>query len=261
MSSPVIFAESRHDEAEAYRQPLSVAARLGVVVAVIVFHVGGGWALAMISPTKLVVGEPAAMQVSMVSAEQAAPPEQDPDLPTPPDDTPPPDIPPPPQLESMIQPPMPDLPPPAFPVEAPPPKPKPPPPKPKPKPHPVQHPVEKAPPQQAAPPAAAAAAPAGPPGPPAPKTLSDAQVGYLDRPSPIYPTHSRRSGEQGLVLVKVLIDTTGRPAQVSVQKSSGFPALDESAVSALKAARFRPYVEGGVPQTVWVTAPINFRLQ
>ena len=61
--------------------------------------------------------------------------------------------------------------------------------------------------------------------------------------------------------VSVLIDATGRPAEVSVQGTSGFPALDESAVSAVRAARFKPYAEGGVAQAVRVLVPINFVLQ
>jgi len=62
-------------------------------------------------------------------------------------------------------------------------------------------------------------------------------------------------------MVSVLIDATGRPTEVSVQGSSGHPALDESAVSAVRAARFRPYSEGGIPQAVRVIVPINFVLQ
>ena len=80
-------------------------------------------------------------------------------------------------------------------------------------------------------------------------------------PAPIYPARSRRAGEQGTAMVRVLIDSTGRPTQVSIDKSSGFPALDESAVSAVRAARFKPYSEGGLPRAVWVVAPINFKLQ
>ena len=75
------------------------------------------------------------------------------------------------------------------------------------------------------------------------------------------PASSRRAGEKGTVTLKVLIDATGRPAEVTLQASSGFPALDQSAVSAVRAARFRPYAEGGVAQPVWVLIPINFVLK
>jgi protein TonB len=91
--------------------------------------------------------------------------------------------------------------------------------------------------------------------------VSAAQLGYLVPPNPIYPQRSRRAGEEGKVVVRVLIDVAGRPAQVSVQGSSGHPELDQSAVSAVRAAQFRPYAEGGVPQAVWVLVPINFVLR
>jgi protein TonB len=197
-----------------------------------------------IQPTRLEVGEIASMEVRMVAAEQLAPP-REPELNTPPpEDTPPPT----PELESMIQPPLPDLPPPSFPVQAPPPKPKPPPPKPQPKPAPQV-------PTTSTPQAAAPAAPA------APRTASVSQVAWITPPSPLYPAASRRAGEQGTATIKVLIDATGRPTEVSVQGSSGHSRLDESALSAVRAARARPYSVGGIPQPVWVAVPINFVLQ
>jgi protein TonB len=242
LSSPAEFAPSLHNDDDAtYREPLSAEMRIGVMALVIFFHVGAAWALMSIQPSKLEVGDIASMEVRMVPAEQLQPPQPDINVP-PPEDTPPPT----PELESMIQPPLPDLPPPNFPVQAPPPKPKPPPPKPKPAPQ-----VPTTSPPQAAAPAA----------PSAPRTVSASQVAYLTPPSPIYPARSRRAGEQGTVKVSVLIDATGRPTEVSVQGSSGHPALDESAVSAVRAARFRPYAEGGIPQAVRVLVPINFVLQ
>ena len=46
-----------------------------------------------------------------------------------------------------------------------------------------------------------------------------------------------------------------------MQASSGYPALDESALAAVRAAKFRPYVEAGQAQPVWVTISIRFKLQ
>jgi protein TonB len=218
---------------------------------VIFFHVGGGWALTQVEPVKLIVGDVAPMEVRMVPAEQQAQP--DPPLDEPP---PLPEVPSPPELATVIDPPPPDLPPPVFPVEAPPPPPPPEPEKPKPPPKPVQKrpPTPQAPvdaqPQQAAP-----AAPA------APRTVSASQLGYIVPPNPIYPARSRKAGEQGNVMIRVLIDVTGRPAQVSMQTSSGHPELDQSALSAVRAAQFRPYAEGGIAQAVWVLVPINFVLR
>jgi periplasmic protein TonB len=251
--SPPAIPRLRDEITETYKEPLTPTVKRALLALVIFFHVGGGWALTQVEPVKLIVGDIAPMEVRMVAAEQAAPPDPPLDEPPPLPEVPPP----PPELATMVEPPPPDLPPPVFPVEAPPPKPpqpekpKPPPPKPAQKRPPVpQAPVE-APQQAAAAPAAAAA----------PKTVTASQLGYLVPPNPIYPARSRRAGEQGNAVVRVLVDVTGRPAQVSLQTSSGHPELDQSALSAVRAAQFRPYAEGGLAQAVWVLVPINFVLR
>jgi protein TonB len=243
-ASPAEFATSRHDDEDApYREPLSARMRIGLMALVIFFHVGGAWALISIEPTKLEVGDVASMEVRLVPSEQqaAAQPEQQPDLPTPPDDTPPPEVP---MVESMIQPPMPDLPPPEFPVNTPPPKPKPPAPKPKP--------AQVAPPSDAAPSqATASAAPST-----APQTLSTLQVTYLVAPVLVYPGRAKRAGEQGVTYVRAYVDASGVPVQVVVEKSSGHSSLDEAALSAMRGARIK--TSG---RAFWVVGPFEFKLQ
>jgi protein TonB len=251
--SPPFIPRLRDEITPTYKEPLTPTVKRALLALVIFFHVGGGWALTQVEPVKLVVGDIAPMEVRMVSAEQPA----QPDLPL--DEPPPlPEVkPPPPELATAVEPPPPDLPPPVFPVEAPPPKPPPPPEKPKP---PPPKPVQKRPatpqaPVDAQPQQAAPAAPA------APKTVAVSQLGYLVPPNPIYPARARKAGEQGSAVVRVLVDVTGRPAQVSLQTSSGHPELDQSALSAVRAAQFRPYAEGGLAQAVWVLVPINFVLR
>ena len=158
----------------------------------------------------------------------------------------------------MIEPPPPDLPPPDFPVEAPPPPPPPQPEKPKP---PPPKPVQQRPPTPQAP-VDAQPQQAAPAAPAAPKTVSASQLGYLVPPNPIYPARSRKAGEQG----NVMIARAGRSSPAGRRRSrcrpsSGHPELDESALSAVRAAQFRPYAEGGVAQAVWVLVPINFVLR
>lgn len=251
--TPPAIPRLRDEITPTYKEPLTPTVKRALLALVIFFHVGGGWALTQVEPVKLVVGDIAPMEVRMVSAEQPA----QPDLPL--DEPPPlPEVkPPPPELATAVEPPPPDLPPPVFPVEAPPPKPPPQPEKPKP---PPPKPVQKRPatpqaPVEAQPQQAVPAAPA------APKTVSVSQLGYVVPPNPIYPARARRAGEEGNVMVRVLIDVTGRPAQVSLQTSSGHAELDQSAISAVRAAQFRPYAEGGLTQAVWVLVPINFVLR
>ena len=86
-------------------------------------------------------------------------------------------------------------------------------------------------------------------------------VQYLQPPSPAYPSLSRRLREAGRVVVRVLIDADGAPRQLGVQQSSGHARLDDSAVAAVRSARFRPYREHGAAQPVWVLVPIVFSLE
>jgi protein TonB len=101
-----------------------------------------------------------------------------------------------------------------------------------------------------------------PPTPVAPPTEAKmiSEVAYLQPPSPRYPPESRRSREQGLVSLRVLIDEAGRARDVKVERSSGFPRLDEAARLAVSRAVFKPYVEGGTPHPAIVIIPIEFSL-
>jgi protein TonB len=90
----------------------------------------------------------------------------------------------------------------------------------------------------------------------APHVISD--VAYIEPPQPKYPPESRRSGEEGLVVLRVLINEIGSVARVDVERSSGHTRLDDAACQAVKRARFRPYVENGVPRMALATIPIEF---
>ncbi|HZV63349.1 MAG TPA: energy transducer TonB, partial [Telluria sp.] len=103
-------------------------------------------------------------------------------------------------------------------------------------------------------PAAVAAAPAA-----GPRTLS-AGVEYLRAPQPLYPSLSKRLGEQGQVLLRVLVNEQGLPDQVVVLTSSGSARLDEAARQAALHALFKPHIEDGRPVAVFVLVPLNFLL-
>lgn len=92
----------------------------------------------------------------------------------------------------------------------------------------------------------------------APRLIS--AVEYLREPSPRYPPQSRRLREQGLVVLRVLIDENGVASSIEVETSSGYTRLDHAARDAVARAAFRPYVEDGAPRRALVLIPIEFSL-
>lgn len=102
-------------------------------------------------------------------------------------------------------------------------------------------------------------APPPPPPPAQPKTVTSG-VEYLRPPEPEYPPLSRRMGEEGRVTLRVLVNESGRPTRVDVQKTSGSPRLDEAARQAALRAMFKPHIEDGKAITVYVIVPITFHL-
>lgn len=112
---------------------------------------------------------------------------------------------------------------------------------------------------QAAP--APVAAPAPPPPPPAPREFQASAVSYLVPPVLTYPRISRDLNEQGTAMLRVLVDEQGRPIEIQVAKSSGYPRLDQQAVQAMRVARFKPHVEDGVARRMWVRTPQTFILE
>lgn len=91
-----------------------------------------------------------------------------------------------------------------------------------------------------------------------PELVSD--VEYLAPPRPGYPSVSRRLREQGLVVLRVLVDERGRAELLHVHRSSGHARLDQAALEAVQRAEFKPYVANGLVQRVYVLVPIEFAL-
>lgn len=211
-----------------WQQPAPGPWRLAPALAgVLLAHLAGGWALMQMDPARQALQQALPLMVDLLSPPPAALPQL------------------PPAPRHVVPPPEP------APLLAAPPAPMPAPA------------VLEAPPAEAPAPAAVEVAPAPPePSPPAPapepKTVPATAVTWLQPPAPVYPALSQRRGEAGRVLVRVLIDVAGLPRQLQVQESSGFPRLDTSALTAVRATRFKPYTEDGVPQPVWVLVPIVF---
>lgn len=109
------------------------------------------------------------------------------------------------------------------------------------------------------PPAQAIAAPAPAPAPAVTGARFDAD--YLSNPKPVYPTASRRLGEEGKVLLRVRVSAAGEPLAVDVKQSSGFARLDEAAKAAVERWRFVPAKRGSEAIESWVAVPVVFSLQ
>jgi protein TonB len=86
------------------------------------------------------------------------------------------------------------------------------------------------------------------------------QARYRETPKPLYPERARKEGQQGRVLLRVLVDQEGRSKSVQVSGSSGSATLDRAAAEAIKLWRFSPARYGDKPVESWVRIPVDFRL-
>lgn len=84
---------------------------------------------------------------------------------------------------------------------------------------------------------------------------------YLDNPAPSYPILSRRSGEQGRVVLRVLVSAAGTAEEAQIRESSGHARLDDAARTTVLTWRFVPAKRGSQPVPAWVLIPISFRLE
>lgn len=105
-----------------------------------------------------------------------------------------------------------------------------------------------------------AAAPAAPPAP-ARIDLPSSDAAYLNNPKPAYPPLSRRLGEQGKVVVGVLIGVDGTAQQAEIRSSSGYDRLDQAALATVRSWRYLPGKRNGVAEAMWFNVPINFVLE
>lgn len=105
---------------------------------------------------------------------------------------------------------------------------------------------------------AAIIAEAAPPQPPVGET---ANMKVNRRVDPVYPASSRRDGEQGTGLFRVLVDERGKPIEVQVMTSSGFPRLDQAALEAIRKWTFSPAMQSGTAVKSWTRVSVAFKLE
>ena len=81
-------------------------------------------------------------------------------------------------------------------------------------------------------------------------------------PAPPYPAQAIARRLTGEVMLRVLVDETGKPVDVAVETSSGVRMLDEAALKfVLKRWHFVPATQDGRPIQAYALVPISFVLQ
>lgn len=94
----------------------------------------------------------------------------------------------------------------------------------------------------------------------APVRMPDAHAAHLQNPAPVYPVLSRKLKEQGTVVLKLLVLANGRVGEVSIEQSSGYPRLDESALQAVRRWNYTPALQDGIAIDYWHLQPVLFSL-
>ena len=68
---------------------------------------------------------------------------------------------------------------------------------------------------------------------------------------PMYPEPDLHEGHQGTVTLGFRVGQDGRVSASNVRQSSGFPALDEAARTAIAKCSFKPALKGDQPVEAW----------
>jgi protein TonB len=83
---------------------------------------------------------------------------------------------------------------------------------------------------------------------------------YANAFQPTYPAAERRAGNEGRVVVRVLIGTDGRVKQVEKVSAASDAFFEVTERQALNKWRFKPATRDGVPQESWQILSVSFRL-
>jgi TonB family protein len=92
----------------------------------------------------------------------------------------------------------------------------------------------------------------------APPTALDLEGMLLQKVLPVYPTHARRQGLEGQVVLQAVIGKDGNIAQL--RPLQGPQELTQAAIDAVQHWRFRPYEMNGKPVEVETDIRLNFQL-
>ncbi|CAM3785703.1 energy transducer TonB [Polynucleobacter brandtiae] len=109
--------------------------------------------------------------------------------------------------------------------------------------------------------AVAPATNAGSSGTPIQTDIGKLVVAYQPDADAYYPSFSKRSGEQGEVVVRLIIDEGGNVEDVALLRSSSFPRLDRAATEIGRRYRFKPFIVNGAAARISTNLLIKFNLK
>ena len=80
------------------------------------------------------------------------------------------------------------------------------------------------------------------------------------RPDPVHPRELLRQRVEASVRLKVRVGISGKVKSVQISQSSGYEAMDKSAIDAVQRWEFTPGRRNGQPAAMTVIVPIEFRI-
>jgi protein TonB len=90
----------------------------------------------------------------------------------------------------------------------------------------------------------------------------EATLAYASAPAPAYPRIAIARHMEGTVMLRVLVDETGKPVDVVIESSSGHDLLDRAArEQVLSKWRFQPAQVNGQHVRAWARVPVSFDLR
>lgn len=97
-------------------------------------------------------------------------------------------------------------------------------------------------------------------GPTAKKVGPNTSIRVRSNPAPTYPATARQARQEGTVTLDVQVSAAGVPVSVNLAKSSGFTALDQAAITAVRRWSFTPATVAGTATSGRVRVPVRFKL-
>ena len=94
-----------------------------------------------------------------------------------------------------------------------------------------------------------------------PGTLQMAYPRYQLNNPPAYPGLARKRGQEGTVILQVLVSKEGRVTDLKIDTSSGFRLLDRAAAKAVQKWLFVAGQQDEESVEMWVKVPVTFQLK